>query len=144
MRQKLAMVGPPPYIGVTWRAGTKGSDLVLYKESPMEPLAHLLRDIPATVLILQRHPRPASLNASPRNWDGRRTTSAHSTRIWNRCSRCFHCWTTTWAHPTPTCTCAPASAGPRGYWCRCRRSGAGWRKEGIAVVSGIQGVSAGI
>ncbi len=61
MRQKLATLGPPPYIGVTWRGGMSGNDLVLYKESPIEPLARLLRDIPTTVLILQRHPLPGEL-----------------------------------------------------------------------------------
>ena len=63
IRQELAMLGPPPYIGVTWRAGVKGNDLLLYKESPLEYLARLLRDIPGTVLVLQRHPAEGEIAA---------------------------------------------------------------------------------
>lgn len=56
MRRMLATCGAPPYLGVTWRAGVKGNEMVLYKESPIERMARMLRDVPATVLILQRFP----------------------------------------------------------------------------------------
>ena len=56
MRRRLAEAGPPPYVGVTWRAGTPGKELVLYKSSPLVPLAGTLETVPATVLILQRLP----------------------------------------------------------------------------------------
>ena len=62
-RHVLATLGPPPYVGVTWRAGSQGSELVLYKESPLTAVAQALRDIPATVLILQRHPLEGEVTA---------------------------------------------------------------------------------
>jgi Flp pilus assembly protein TadD len=62
---RLAALGPPPYLGVTWRAGTKdtkaefaGGPDALYKEIGMEPLAGALREWRGTVLILQRMPLP--------------------------------------------------------------------------------------
>ncbi len=63
MRKKLLGLGPAPYIGVTWRAGTKGSRRILYKETPKERLAETLRGLPGTVLILQRHPQPGEIEA---------------------------------------------------------------------------------
>ncbi len=55
MRQRLAQLGPPPYVGVTWRAGTKDKRK-LYKEAPLAALAEVLKPFPVTILILQRHP----------------------------------------------------------------------------------------
>jgi Flp pilus assembly protein TadD len=63
-RERLAALGPGPYLGVTWRAGTnqereaefgRGPDL-LYKTIAIEPLAAALRAWRGTVLILQRLP----------------------------------------------------------------------------------------
>ena len=54
MRARLLALGPPPYLGVTWRGGTKKKKNVLYKECPLVPMARVLRGIPATVLVLQR------------------------------------------------------------------------------------------
>ncbi len=54
MRARLLTLGPPPYLGVTWRGGTKNKKNVLYKECPLVPLTQALRGIPATVLVLQR------------------------------------------------------------------------------------------
>ena len=56
MRRRLAEAGPPPYVGVTWRAGTPDKELVLYKSSPLALLAETLMTVPATILILQRLP----------------------------------------------------------------------------------------
>ncbi len=64
LHRQLVSLGPPPYIGVTWRAGTAPEKSVksdsihhsLYKEVTPEVLAEILRPLPATVLILQRHP----------------------------------------------------------------------------------------
>lgn len=56
MRRRLATAGLPPYVGVTWRAGTPDKELVLYKASPLAPLAETLKTVPATILILQRLP----------------------------------------------------------------------------------------
>jgi Flp pilus assembly protein TadD len=66
MRERLARLGPPPYVGLTWRAGTplaaqpvRGRSL--YKEAPLTPLAVALRNVPGTILALQRHPGNADL-----------------------------------------------------------------------------------
>ena len=55
MQRQLDAVGPPPYIGITWRAGVKKRK-ALYKEIPLDQLARILEKRTATVLILQRHP----------------------------------------------------------------------------------------
>ena len=56
---ELPGLGPPPYIGVTWHAGTKVSHrsrfLHLYKEISLELIADLLSNLDATVIILQRN-----------------------------------------------------------------------------------------
>jgi len=63
MRKKLAAAGPPPYIGVTWRAGTRREHTdsalgggFLFKEAPIEMIGAALRNLPGTVVVLQRHP----------------------------------------------------------------------------------------
>ncbi len=63
LKTQLAQLGPPPYVGVTWRAGTSAKRGSLYKESPRGHLAEILRNIPATVLILQRNPLPGEIEA---------------------------------------------------------------------------------
>ncbi len=63
MRRRLAELGPLPYIGVTWRAGTAAKELVLFKESPLVKIAQVLRAVPATVLILQRQPQAGDIEA---------------------------------------------------------------------------------
>jgi tetratricopeptide (TPR) repeat protein len=52
----LRGVGPPPYIGITWRAGVQYRDR-LSKMSPQTTLAEVLKPLNGTVLILQRKPR---------------------------------------------------------------------------------------
>ena len=63
---ELADIGSPPYIGVTWCAGTKVSHrsrfLHLYKEIPLELIAVLLSNIDATVIILQRNSTNSELD----------------------------------------------------------------------------------
>ncbi len=59
----LARLGPPPYVGVTWRAGTAAKRESLYKELSLLHLAEALREIPATVLVLQRNPQPGEIEA---------------------------------------------------------------------------------
>lgn len=67
IRRRLQQYGPPPYTGITWRAGTTardqiGADWVLSKELPLPALAHALRECPGTLLALQRHPAPGELD----------------------------------------------------------------------------------
>ncbi len=61
IRARLARIGPPPYLGVTWRAGDKSKARVLYKECPLADLARVLRQVPGTVLVLQRNPLPGEI-----------------------------------------------------------------------------------
>jgi tetratricopeptide (TPR) repeat protein len=63
VRQCLAEAGSPPYIGVTWRAGTSpseqrgGAAWSLQKEIDLELLEGVMRNLPGTLIALQRHPR---------------------------------------------------------------------------------------
>ncbi len=63
IKRRLDQAGPPPYIGITWRAGTppaeqRGTVWVLHKNAPLEGLGACLRGLNGTLLSLQRHPRP--------------------------------------------------------------------------------------
>jgi Tfp pilus assembly protein PilF len=69
-RERLAALGPPPYLGVTWRGGTKQGDNAefgarelgaLYKEIPIDSLAAALREWRGTVFVLQRLPLPGEI-----------------------------------------------------------------------------------
>lgn len=69
-RARLAALGPPPYLGVTWRAGTRTGEASefaargedpLYKEIDMAALATAVRAWRGTVLVLQRLPQPAEV-----------------------------------------------------------------------------------
>jgi tetratricopeptide (TPR) repeat protein len=63
-RERLAAIGPPPYIGVTWRGGTDfrqerefGRDLrVLFKEVEPAQLGRGLRNAGGTLVSAQRRP----------------------------------------------------------------------------------------
>ncbi len=65
-QHRLANLGAPPYIGVTWRAGNKTMAHVLYKECPLTPIAHMLKDVPGTVIVLQRLPTDGEIDAFSR------------------------------------------------------------------------------
>ena len=67
-RERLAALGPGPYLGVTWRGGTKlaptaefASIGALSREIALEPLATALRGWRGTVLVLQRQPLAGEL-----------------------------------------------------------------------------------
>lgn len=67
LRKELAVFGPPPYLGITWRGGTpkkpghKGGWRQLFKEISPTRLGELARDWPGTVVVLQRLPKPEDL-----------------------------------------------------------------------------------
>ena len=63
MQARLATLGPPPYIGLTWRGGTKDKKNVLYKECPLPEFARVLKQIPGTLLVLQRQPQPGEIES---------------------------------------------------------------------------------
>lgn len=62
MRAQLCKLGPPPYIGITWRGGTPPEEQstalswMLFKEVPMAALAGSLREVEGTLIALQRKP----------------------------------------------------------------------------------------
>lgn len=64
-RERLSALGPPPYLGLTWRAGTapeqQGAAWMLHKEIPLERLGAAVRSVNGTLLALQRNPRPGEL-----------------------------------------------------------------------------------
>ncbi len=63
---RLAQLGPPPYLGLTWRGGAApeeqgGLAWQLFKEVPLQRLGATLRGINATFLALQRNPEPGEI-----------------------------------------------------------------------------------
>ena len=72
IRDRLRATGKPPYLGVTWRAGTAaseqgGGDWVLSKEVVLPGLAQSLRSFRGTLLALQRNPAPGEIAALARH-----------------------------------------------------------------------------
>lgn len=69
LQQQLRQLGPPPYIGLTWRAGTPIHETTftgntykaLSKEIELTVLAAALETLEATFIALQRHPYAAEL-----------------------------------------------------------------------------------
>jgi hypothetical protein len=67
MRERLAALGPPPYIAITWRAGTlpeeqQSANWVLFKSVDMEALARALAPARATLVALQRRPEAGEID----------------------------------------------------------------------------------
>jgi hypothetical protein len=70
-RRRLAAFGPPPYVGVTWRAGTDfrqarefGRDVrALFKEIDIAVLARALGGRAGTVVSVQRGSLPGEVDA---------------------------------------------------------------------------------
>ena len=62
LRRHLTALGPPPYLGITWRGGTTKKN-ALYKEIPLAKLATGFRNTHATMVILQRNPLPHEVEA---------------------------------------------------------------------------------
>ena len=63
MLERLRAFGPPPYVGITWRAGLLPEEQknfrdvpVWLKRAPIEDLGRLLHPLRATIVILQRKP----------------------------------------------------------------------------------------
>ncbi len=69
LRLRLAAIGAPPYIGLTWHAGTppqaqrEKASWVLHKQVGIASLAASLRDIPGTYIALQRNPEAGQIEA---------------------------------------------------------------------------------
>jgi tetratricopeptide (TPR) repeat protein len=60
MAERLRALGPGPYVGVTWRAGTKDG---LFKEVPREAFAETLKHVPGNLVALQRLPLDGEVEA---------------------------------------------------------------------------------
>ncbi len=62
MRGYLERIGPPPYLALTWRAGTRRSEqktwrnYVLSKEVPLAALASAVQGFQGSIISLQRNP----------------------------------------------------------------------------------------
>jgi len=68
MRERLRQLGAPPYIGITWRAGTaaseqRGANWVLSKEIPLTAFGAALQQSRGTLIALQRHPAAGEIDA---------------------------------------------------------------------------------
>ena len=67
LRESLSRLGPPPYVGVTWRGGTapaaqKSDTWLLFKDAPLDELGAALHNNAATLLALQRNPAPGEID----------------------------------------------------------------------------------
>jgi hypothetical protein len=67
LRARLSEFGPPPYVGITWRAGTppaeqRGATWALHKEIGLDAIGKALRGIGGTLIALQRHPAPDEID----------------------------------------------------------------------------------
>ena len=65
-RDRLSRLGAPPYVGLTWRAGTspeqqRGDSWSLHKSFPVDALGAALRPVEGTLVALQRHPAPGEI-----------------------------------------------------------------------------------
>lgn len=54
--KELHDFGKPPYVGVTWEAGTRDDEYAMHKKIDPEALGKLLGELECTVVILQRNP----------------------------------------------------------------------------------------
>lgn len=61
MSGRLSKCGATPFIGVTWRAGTEQSERLLFKEAPIQLLGELLKEVPGSIVVLQRHAKPGEI-----------------------------------------------------------------------------------
>jgi tetratricopeptide (TPR) repeat protein len=66
IERRLAELGPPPYLGLTWRAGIapreqRGTAWALHKRVPLDQLGAALRDASGTLLALQRGPKKGEI-----------------------------------------------------------------------------------
>jgi tetratricopeptide (TPR) repeat protein len=66
MRARLAALGPPPYVGLTWRGGLApeeqaGNTWMLFKQVAPEALGAVTRNVSGTLIALQRNPLPGEI-----------------------------------------------------------------------------------
>jgi tetratricopeptide (TPR) repeat protein len=59
----LKSFGPPPYIGVAWRAGLWTKIRKARKDIPIEAFADAMRDVPGSLVAIQRQPEAGEIDA---------------------------------------------------------------------------------
>jgi len=59
--ERLSKCATNHFIGVTWRAGTEQSERLLFKEAPIQLLGEMLKNLPGSIVVLQRHPKPGEI-----------------------------------------------------------------------------------
>ncbi|MCZ6745243.1 MAG: tetratricopeptide repeat protein, partial [Alphaproteobacteria bacterium] len=62
MKTRLARLGPPPYVGLSWRKGAPGGTGTFYKFAPIDGLAKGLSPVGGTFLALQSGPRAGEID----------------------------------------------------------------------------------
>ncbi|MCH8096712.1 MAG: tetratricopeptide repeat protein [Proteobacteria bacterium] len=62
MKARLRGLGPPPYVGLSWRKGAPGGTGIFYKFAPIDGLAKGLSQVPGTFLALQSGPRAGEID----------------------------------------------------------------------------------
>ncbi len=62
MEARLKELGPPPYVGLTWRAGTPNKPRSVFKLAPLDDIAKLLHALDGTILALQRKPEAGEID----------------------------------------------------------------------------------
>lgn len=62
LRERLAALGPAPYLGLTWRSGIDKNG-ALFKEAPLAAVAQAVRGWPGAILALQRAPMAGEIDA---------------------------------------------------------------------------------
>lgn len=61
VKERLSQCAANHFIGVTWRAGTEQSERLLFKEAPIQSLGEILKGLPGSIVVLQRHPKPGEI-----------------------------------------------------------------------------------
>ena len=72
MSGRNTTLGPPPYLGLTWRGGTapklqRGIAWMLHKGAPIPQLAAAVKPVAGTLLVLQRAPEPGEIEELQRH-----------------------------------------------------------------------------
>ena len=62
MEARLKRLGPPPHVGLTWRAGTPNKPGAVFKVAPLDEIAKALCPAKATFLALQRKPEAGEID----------------------------------------------------------------------------------
>ncbi len=125
---RLRKLGPAPYIGVTWRAGTLNKPGAMFKVAPLEGLAQVLRGVDGTFLALQRKPEAGEID----QLSGGLGRPVHDFTALNEdLEEMLALLALMDEYVTVSNTNVHLRAGTgrtSAYWCRTRRSTGGWSR----------------